>query len=172
MPDIVVFGKPIGNAFPLAAVVTTKEIAASFANGMEFFSTFGGNPVACAAGLAVLDVLKEEHMQENALSVGTYLKNGLQTLQERHELIGDVRGSGLFLGVDFVLDRTTREAAPHQASYVVNRLRECGILTGTDGPHHNVIKLRPPLVFTEKDSDLFVNTLDAILRKTRHNRAR
>jgi 4-aminobutyrate aminotransferase-like enzyme len=132
---------------------------------MEFFSTFGGNPVACAAGLAVLDVLEEEHLQENALRVGTYLKNGLQRLQERYKLIGDVRGLGLFLGVDLVLDRDTREAAALQASYVVNRLRECGILTGTDGPHHNVIKLRPPLVFTEKDADLFVKTLDEILQE-------
>jgi 4-aminobutyrate aminotransferase-like enzyme/Ser/Thr protein kinase RdoA (MazF antagonist) len=165
VPDIVVLGKPIGNAFPLAAVVTTKEIADSFANGMEFFSTFGGNPVACAAGLAVLDVLEEEKLQANALRVGTYLMNGLKALQLRHALIGDVRGSGLFLGLDLVLDRTTREPAPLQASYVVNRLRDCGILTGTDGPHHNVIKLRPPLVFTEADADLFVQTLDAILQE-------
>ena len=165
VPDIVVLGKPIGNAFPLAVVVTTKEIAASFANGMEFFSTFGGNPVACAVGLVVLDVLEEEKLQENALRVGTQLKNELQELQQSYAVIGDVRGSGLFLGVDLVLDRNTREAAPLQASYVVNRLRECGILTGTDGPHHNVIKLRPPLVFTEKDADLFVNTLDTILQE-------
>ncbi len=121
--------------------------------------------MACAAGLAVLDVLEEERLQENALRVGSYLKNGLQALQQRHALIGDVRGSGLFLGVDLVLDRNTRAAAPLQASYVVNRLRECGVLTGTDGPHHNVIKLRPPLVFTEKDAELFVRTLDAILQE-------
>ena len=165
VPDIVVLGKPIGNAFPLAAVVTTKEIAASFANGMEFFSTFGGNPVACAAGLAVLDVLDDEKLQENALRVGTHLKNQLQQLQRRHALVGDVRGSGLFLGVDLVLNRTTREPAPLEAFYVVNRLRECGILTGTDGPHHNVIKLRPPLPFTESDADLFVRTLDVILEE-------
>src|SRR6266576_3722415 len=165
VPDIVVLGKPIGNAFPLAAVVTTKEISASFANGMEFFSTFGGNPVAAAAGLAVLDVLREEKLQENALRVGTHLKNRLQELQHRHALVGDVRGSGLFLGVELVLDRATREPAPLEASYVLNRLRECGILTGTDGPHHNVIKLRPPLPFTEKDADLFVGTLDVILKE-------
>ena len=165
VPDIVVLGKPIGNAFPLAAVVTTRKIAESFANGMEFFSTFGGNPVACAAGLAVLDVLESEKLQENALRVGTYLKNGLQALQQRYPLMGDVRGSGLFLGMDLVLDRNTREPAPRQASYVVNRLRNCGILTGTDGPHHNVIKLRPPLVFTEADADLFVKALGAILQE-------
>src|SRR5712692_3916293 len=165
VPDIVVLGKPIDNAFPLAAVITTREIADSFDNGMEFFSTFGGNPVACAAGLAVLDALEEEHLQEQALRAGTHLRNGLNALQQRYALIGDVRGSGLFLGIDLVLDRGTREAAPQQASYVVNRLRECGILTGTDGPHHNVIKLRPPLVFSETDGDLFLATLDAILQE-------
>ena len=163
VPDIVVLGKPIGNAFPLAAVVTTPDIAASFANGMEFFSTFGGNPVACAAGLAVLDVLRDERLQENALHVGDHLKTSLQALQEKHLLIGDVRGSGLFLGVDLVLNRETRTSAPRQAGYIVNRLRDRGILTGTDGPHHNVLKLRPPLIFTNKDADLFVATLDAVL---------
>jgi 4-aminobutyrate aminotransferase-like enzyme/Ser/Thr protein kinase RdoA (MazF antagonist) len=165
VPDIVALGKPIGNAFPLAAVVTTKKIAESFANGMEFFSTFGGNPVACAAGLAVLDVLEEERLQENARKIGARLKNGLEELQKRYEMIGDVRGSGLFLGIDLVLNRETREAAPLQASYIVNRLRERGILTGTDGPYHNVIKLRPPLVFTEVDADLFVSTLEDVLRE-------
>ena len=165
VPDIVVLGKPIGNAFPLAAVVTTREIAASFANGMEFFSTFGGNPVACAAGLAVLDVLEDERLQERALRVGKYWMAGLQKLQERYAVIGDVRGSGLFLGIDLVRDRGTREAATLQADYVVNRLRERGILAGTDGPHHNVIKLRPPLIFSEADADLFVETLNSVLQE-------
>ena len=163
IPDIVVLGKPIGNGFPLAALITTPEIAASFDNGMEFFSTFGGNPVACAAGLAVLDVLEEEQLQERALRVGSYLKNSLQALQQQFPLIGDVRGSGLFLGLDLVLDRDTRAPAPLQAAYVVNRLRECGILTGTDGPHHNVIKLRPPLIISETDADLLTTTLQSIL---------
>ena len=165
VPDIVVLGKPIGNAFPLAAVITTREIADSFSNGMEFFSTFGGNPVACAAGLAVLDVLQEEHLQERALCVGKYLISRLRVLQEKHLIIGDMRGSGLFLGVDFVQDRATREPAPAQAAYIVNRLRECGILTGTDGPYHNVLKLRPPLIFSETDADLFAATLDEILQE-------
>jgi 4-aminobutyrate aminotransferase-like enzyme/Ser/Thr protein kinase RdoA (MazF antagonist) len=165
VPDIVVLGKPIGNGFPLAAVVTTPEIAASFDNGMEFFSTFGGNPVASDAGLAVLDVLEEEHLQEHALRVGSYLIAKLQGLQERHALIGDVRGSGLFLGVDFVRDRTSREPAPDEASYIVNRLRDSGILAGTDGPHHNVVKLRPPLVFSEADADVFVAALNSILEE-------
>jgi len=165
VPDIAVFGKPIGNAFPLAAVVTTKEIAASFANGMEFFSTFGGNPVACAAGLAVLDVVRDEALQDRALRVGNHWMTELKKLQECHRLIGDVRGSGLFLGIDLVRDRETREPATEEADYVVNRLRDCGILAGTDGPHHNVIKLRPPLIFSESDADLFITTLEAILQE-------
>jgi 4-aminobutyrate aminotransferase-like enzyme/Ser/Thr protein kinase RdoA (MazF antagonist) len=163
VPDIVVLGKPIGNGFPLAAVVTTEAIAASFANGMEFFSTFGGNPVACAAGLAVLDVMQDERLQERALRVGEYLIAGLRRLAERHPLIGDVRGSGLFLGLELVRDRRTLEPAAAEASYAVDRLRELGILTGTDGPFHNVIKVRPPLCFTEADADLFVAALDEVL---------
>jgi 4-aminobutyrate aminotransferase-like enzyme/Ser/Thr protein kinase RdoA (MazF antagonist) len=169
IPDIVVLGKPIGNGFPLAAVVTTPEIAASFANGMEFFSTFGGNPVACAAGLAVLDVLEEEKLQQHALQVGGHWCGKLQFLQKRFPLIGDVRGSGLFLGIDLVRDAASREPAAEEADYVVNRLRERGILAGTDGPHHNVIKLRPPLIFSEADADFFCDTLASILEETPRN---
>jgi 4-aminobutyrate aminotransferase-like enzyme/Ser/Thr protein kinase RdoA (MazF antagonist) len=163
VPDIVVFGKPIGNAFPLAAVVTTREIAKAFDNGMEFFSTFGGNPVSCAVGLSVLDVLQQENLQANALRIGNLLIDEFRKLQQRHALIGDIRGSGLFLGLDLVQSPKTREAAPDQASYVVNRLREEGILTGTDGPHHNVIKLRPPLIFSESDAAYFCTVLDRVL---------
>lgn len=165
IPDIVVMGKPIGNSFPLAAVVTTPEIAAAFDNGMEYFNTFGGNPVACAAGLAVLDVVEGEGLQQNALRVGNYLMARLKELQQRHELIGEVRGSGLFLGIDMVRDRETREPATHEAKYVVNRLRDLGVLAGTDGPHENVIKLRPALIFCEADADLFVETLEKVLRE-------
>ncbi len=163
VPDVVVLGKPIANGFPLGAVVTTREIAASFDNGMEFFSTFGGNPVSCAAGLAVLDVLEEERLPERARRVGRHLRHGLWRLQDRHEAVGDVRGSGLFLGVELVRSRETLEPATDEAAYVVNRLRERGVLTGTDGPHHNVLKLRPPLVFSEEDADLLLETLDAVL---------
>jgi 4-aminobutyrate aminotransferase-like enzyme/Ser/Thr protein kinase RdoA (MazF antagonist) len=163
IPDIVVLGKPIGNTFPLAAVVTTAPIAAAFDNGMEFFSTFGGNPVACAAGLAVLDVLREEQLPQNALRVGNHLRGRLAALMDRHALVGDVRGMGLFLGVELVRDRTSLEPADAEASYVTNRLRELGILTGTDGPYRNVIKIRPPLCFTEDDADFFADTLDAVL---------
>jgi 4-aminobutyrate aminotransferase-like enzyme len=161
VPDIVVLGKPIGNGFPLAAVITTEEIAASFDNGMEFFSTFGGNPVACAAGLAVLGVLEEEGLQENARIVGDHLLSGLRGIG--HELIGDVRGAGLFLGVELVRDRGTLEPAAREASRVVNRMRERGILAGTDGPHHNVIKLRPPLCFTKEDAERVVGILGDVI---------
>jgi 4-aminobutyrate aminotransferase-like enzyme len=163
VPDVVVLGKPIGNGFPLAAVVTTEPIAASFDNGMEFFSTFGGNPVACAAGLAVLDVMEDERLQERAWRVGNHFRAGLTRLAERHLTIGDVRGSGLYLGVELVRDRRTLEPAVTEASYVVERLRELGVLSGTDGPFHNVIKIRPPLCFSEADADVFVTTLDAVL---------
>jgi 4-aminobutyrate aminotransferase-like enzyme/Ser/Thr protein kinase RdoA (MazF antagonist) len=163
VPDVVVLGKPIGNGFPLGAVVTTREIADAFDNGMEFFSTFGGNPVSCAAGLAVLDVVEEERLQERARRVGGCLLEGLRELSGRHPLIGDVRGSGLFLGVELVRDPDRLEPAPEEATYVVNRLRERGVLTGTDGPHHNVLKLRPPLVFSDEDAVLLLATLDDVL---------
>lgn len=165
VPDIVVLGKPIGNGFPLAAVVTTKEIADSFDNGMEFFSTFGGNPVACAAGLAVLDVVRDEKLQENAMKVGSPWGQDLRTLQSKYPVIGDVRGAGLFLGIELVNAQETRAPATEQASYIVNRLRQMGILVGTDGAFHNVIKLRPPLVFSASDAELFTNTLRAILEE-------
>jgi len=163
VPDIAVFGKPIGNAFPLAAVVTTAEIAASFANGMEFFSTFGGNPVGCAAGLAVLEVLEENQLQQNALNVGSQWLRDLRSLQAQCPLIGDVRGTGLFLGIDLVTDKDMRTPATPQAHYVVNRLRDLGILAGTDGPQHNVLKLRPPLIVSASDTTLFTSTLSSIL---------
>jgi len=163
LPDVVVMGKPIGNGFPLAAVATTREVAAAFDNGMEYFATFGGNPVACAVGLAVLDVLEEERLQERALRVGAHLRAALERLAERRPLIGDVRGSGLFLGVELVRGRRTLEPAATEARYVVERLRERGVLSGLDGPHDNVLKLRPPLVFGEADADRFVATLEDVL---------
>jgi 4-aminobutyrate aminotransferase-like enzyme/Ser/Thr protein kinase RdoA (MazF antagonist) len=165
VPDIVTLGKPIGNGHPLAAVVTTPEIAASFDNGMEYFNTFGGNPVSCAIGLAVLDVLEDEHLQENALHVGTYLQSRLRDLMMQHPLIGDVRGLGLFIGIELVLNRETLEPAPAQASYVANRMRERGILLSTDGPFHNVLKIKPPLVFSRANADFLIETLDGILRE-------
>ena len=163
VPDIVTMGKPIGNGHPLAAVVTTPGIAASFNNGMEYFNTFGGNPVSCAIGLAVLDVISEEQLQANALRVGRRLMDGVRGLMEKHPLIGDVRGLGLFIGIELVLDRETLAPAKAQASYIANRMRERGILLSTDGPFHNVLKIKPPLVFTEENADFLVGRLDEIL---------
>jgi 4-aminobutyrate aminotransferase-like enzyme/Ser/Thr protein kinase RdoA (MazF antagonist) len=165
VPDIVTMGKPIGNGFPLAAVVTTPEIAASFDNGMEYFNTFGGNPVACAAGLAVLDVMRDERLQEHALAVGRYLSRGLEGLVARFPLVGDVRGLGLFLGIELVCDRDTLEPAAEQAAYVINRLRDRGTLVSTDGPLHNVIKIKPPLPFNSENADQLVEALATVLEE-------
>jgi 4-aminobutyrate aminotransferase-like enzyme/Ser/Thr protein kinase RdoA (MazF antagonist) len=155
IPDIVVLGKPMGNAFPLAGVVTTREIADAFDNGMEFFSTYGGNPVACAAGKAVLDVLQDERLQQNARDVGDHWLAALRVVQKQYSWITDVRGSGLFLGIEIIPGELP--------SLIVNLLRDRGILAGTDGPLHNVIKLRPPLVFTREDADFFTKVLADIL---------
>jgi 4-aminobutyrate aminotransferase-like enzyme len=162
-PDIVTLGKPIGNGHPIGAVVTTREIAESFANGMEFFSTFGGNPVSSAIGLAVLDALDEGRLQEHAAVVGGTLKGSLASLAMEHECIGDVRGRGLFLGIEFVSDRRDRTPAPRIASYVANRAQQLGVLLSTDGPDHNVIKIKPPMTFNEADAERLVNALGRIL---------
>ncbi len=163
MPDIVTLGKPIGSGHPMACVVTTPEIAASFDTGMEYFNTYGGNPVSCAVGLAVLDVIEEEDLQRNARDVGAHLIAGLEALEETHPLIGDVRGLGLFVGVELVRDRQSLEPADSEAAFVVERMKDEGILVSTDGPLHNVIKIKPPLVFTRPNADLLVQTLDRVL---------
>jgi 4-aminobutyrate aminotransferase-like enzyme len=163
LPDIVTLGKPIGNGHPLAAVVTTPEIAETFANGMEYFNTFGGNPVSCAIGLAVLDVVEGEQLQANALAVGNHLMERLRELMTRHALIGDVRGLGLYIGVELVLDRATLTPAGEQASYIANRARDYGVLISTDGPFHNVLKIKPPIIFSRSDADHLVETLDTVL---------
>jgi 4-aminobutyrate aminotransferase-like enzyme/Ser/Thr protein kinase RdoA (MazF antagonist) len=165
VPDIVTLGKPIGNGHPLGAVVTTPEIAASFANGMEYFNTYGGNPVSCVIGLAVLDVIRDEKLQAHALKTGARLVHGLRQLMSKHPLIGDVRGLGLFIGIELVLDRETLAPAAAPASYIANRMKARGILLSTDGPLHNVLKIKPPLVFTEADADFLVSTLDEILEE-------
>ena len=163
VPDIVTMGKPMGNGHPLGAVVTTPEIAESFANGMEYFNTFGGNPVSCAVGLAVLDVIEDEGLQEHALRVGGHMRDGLLSLMGRHPAVGDVRGLGLFLGIDMVSDHAGREPHPGLAEYVVERMKDHGILLSTDGPDHNVIKIKPPLVFDQNDADRVVEVMDRVL---------
>ena len=163
VPDIVVMGKPLGNGHPVAAVATTRAIANAFDNGMEFFSTFGGNTVSCAVGIAVLDVVRDEKLQEHARAVGESMGARLRTLVDSYPIVGDVRGSGLFWGVELVRDRATLEPAGEEASFVANRMRERGILLGTDGPYHNVVKIRPPMPFTASDGELLVEELEASL---------
>ena len=163
VPDIVTMGKPIGNGHPLGAVVTTAEIAASFANGMEYFSTFGGNPVSCAIGLAVMDVIADEDLQAHSLAAGEHLMAGLRDLMTRHETLGDVRGLGLFVGAELVRNRQTLEPADTEASYAANRMRDLGVLVSTDGPFHNVLKIKPPLVFSRDNADTLVAALDRVL---------
>lgn len=163
VPDIVVLGKPIGNGHPIGAVITTRAIAGSFDNGMEFFSTFGGNNVSCAIGLKVLEVVQEENLQEHALKVGEHLLDGLRNIQQRHEMVSDVRGSGLFLGVELVRGRDRLEPAQVEAKRIVNRMRDRGILLGTDGPFHNVIKIRPPMPFSEADADFLLAVLGELV---------
>jgi 4-aminobutyrate aminotransferase-like enzyme/Ser/Thr protein kinase RdoA (MazF antagonist) len=163
-PDIVTLGKPIGNGHPLGAVITTEEIARRFVTGMEYFNTFGGNPVSCAAGLAVLKAIEEENLQENARLVGDYFLRGLKELQKKHSLIGDVRGLGLFLGVELVKDRGTRQPAAAEARAIIEKMKDRGILLSTDGPFDNVIKIKPAIIFTKSDADRVVENLDLVLR--------
>uniref|UniRef100_A0A8C6LJS1 Ethanolamine-phosphate phospho-lyase n=1 Tax=Nothobranchius furzeri TaxID=105023 RepID=A0A8C6LJS1_NOTFU len=164
VPDIITMGKPIGNGHPLSCVVTTREVAEAFmSSGMEYFNTFGGNPVSCAIGLAVLDVIEKENLQGNALQVGQYLTNRLEKLKEKHLLIGDIRGRGLFVGVELVRDRAKLTPATAEAQEVIYKLKEQHILLSADGPHRNVLKFKPPLCFTTEDVDLVVEKLDLIL---------
>jgi len=132
---------------------------------MEFFSTFGGNTVSCAVGLAVLDVVRDERLQEHARAVGESMSARLHGLRDQYPIVGDVRGSGLFWGVELVRDRRTLEPAGEEASFVANRMRERGILLGTDGPYHNVIKIRPPMPFTAADGHSLLDELEAALRQ-------
>jgi 4-aminobutyrate aminotransferase-like enzyme/Ser/Thr protein kinase RdoA (MazF antagonist) len=162
-PDLVTMGKPMGNGFPVAALVTRSELLAAVPEQTEVFSTFGGNPVACAAALAVLDVIEDEGLVANAASAGGYLRQGLAKLADRHPAIGDVRGAGLLLGVDLVEDRETRTPASGLAHQVTEAMRERGILLGATGPAGNVLKIRPPLVFGVEHADLLLGVLDDVL---------
>ncbi|KAJ3587523.1 hypothetical protein NHX12_011120 [Muraenolepis orangiensis] len=163
-PDIVTMGKPMGNGHPLACVAMTEEIAAAFAaTGVEYYNTFGGNPVSCAIGLAVLDVIEQEDLRGNATRVGAHLKDLLTQLQAKHPVVGDVRGVGLFLGMELVTDRELRTPATDVAAMVVNRLKAERICVSTDGPSENVIKFKPPMCFTTQDAELVVQKIDVAL---------
>jgi len=162
-PDIVVLGKPIGNGHPLAVVITTQEIALSFAEGPEFFSTFGGSVLSCRVGNEVLKIIDEEALKENAKVMGERLLSGLRSLQRKHYCIGDVRGMGLFIGVDLVTDKMLKTEATDLAVYVKNRMRENRVLLGTEGPKNNVLKIRPPLTIKSEDINMIIENLDNIL---------
>jgi 4-aminobutyrate aminotransferase-like enzyme len=161
-PDIVTMGKPMGNGFPVGGVVTRPEILEAFCETTGYFNTFGGNPVAAAAGLAVLEVIEDEGLVENANKIGGYFRAGLRDIAVRHPSIGDVRGAGLFIGIEFSLPGTT-DPDVAAASYAINALKERGVLIGAAGAYGNVLKVRPPLCFSRDNADLFVETLDAVL---------
>ena len=160
VPDIVTLGKPMGNGHPLAAVVARRELVEAFTARNMYFNTFGGNPVSAAVGTAVLDVIEEERLVENARDVGAYALEKLKKLGERHALIGDVRGAGLFFAVELVGDRKTKTPATAQTRRLVNLMRERGVLLSRIGMHDNILKIRPPMPFSKQHADLLVDTLD------------
>ena len=163
VPDIVTMGKPMGDGHPLAVVVTTPAIAKAFAERSEYFNTFGGNPVSTAVGKAVLEVVEREGILANVKETGDYLKAGLQELAETHDLIGEVRGKGFFLGVELVRDRAGKEPATAAAAGIMERMREAGVLLARIGRHRNILKIRPPLVFRKEHADRVLEALDGAL---------
>ncbi len=166
VPDIVTLGKPMGNGFPMGGVITTRAIADAFAGGMEYFNTYGGNPVSSAVGTAVLATIEKEHLQARALRVGEYLKARLARLAEGYPILGDVRGEGLFLGLEMVVDPDSREPAASAAAHLVERMKDLGVLLSADGPRHNVIKIKPPMVFSQADADELIRKLTRVLGET------
>ncbi len=162
-PDIVTLGKPMGNGHPVAGVVADADIMAAFRKSFRYFNTFGGNPVSCAAAMAVLDVMEDEGLQDNARVVGEHARAGLSKLAEKHDCIGDVRGYGLFFGAELVTDRETRSPATSYATKVANEMRRRGILLNKLGLHYNTLKIRPPMPFSKENADYMLGTLDGVL---------
>jgi 4-aminobutyrate aminotransferase-like enzyme len=165
VPDLVIMGKPMGNGLPIAGLVAKPEVLADFALRARYFNTFGGNPVSCAAGLAVLEVLEREQLQQNAKTVGSYMMQGLNELAKQYRQIGQVRGAGFFIGVDLVKDRDTHEPDPAFAIRLVNGLKKRFILIGASGPEGHVLKIRPPLPFSRDNADQFLNAVEDTLRE-------
>ncbi|MFD1330279.1 aspartate aminotransferase family protein [Mycoplana ramosa] len=163
-PDMVTIGKPMGNGYPMAGIVLRPEVIAEFGPQARYFNTFGGNPVAAAAGKAVLDTVRIEGLQQNALEVGRYLMDGLKSLSGTYPVIGDVRGSGLFIGVEIVADPAERRPDAALTTRIVNGLRERRVLISASGPNANVLKIRPPLVFSRENADLLVEALGTVLK--------
>ncbi|MEI7194176.1 aspartate aminotransferase family protein [Pectobacterium versatile] len=164
VPDLVSLGKPMGNGHPIAGLVGRSALFDAFGRDVRYFNTFGGNPVSCQAAHAVLRVIREEQLQQNALRVGDYLRQGLQQLAQDFPLIGDIRAYGLFIGVELVSDRESKAPASESASQVVNAMRQRGVLISATGPAANVLKIRPPLVFQEEHADVFLTTLSDVLK--------
>lgn len=164
VPDIVTLGKPMGAGHPLAAVVTTPEIAEKFAATSDYFNTFGGNPVSAAVGKAVIDVIDTEDLLANVTDVGAYVKAGLKKLQGQHDIIGDVRGRGLFLGVDLVKDRALKTPDADAARKMANMMKDEGVLLSTHGRHSNVLKIRPPMVFSKDNADQLLSALEVCFK--------
>jgi 4-aminobutyrate aminotransferase-like enzyme len=163
VPDVVTLGKPMGNGHPIGGVVTRSEVLHTFRKAFRYFNTFGGNPVSCAAALAVLDVIEDERLIDNAHTVGDYAREGLRALADKHDIIGNVRGSGLFFGAELVLDRATKAPASDAATQVINAMRQRGVLMGKLGVHQNATKIRPPMPFSKDNADLMLSTLDDVL---------
>jgi 4-aminobutyrate aminotransferase-like enzyme len=163
LPDIVTMGKPMGNGHPLAGVVARADLVEQFTSRNMYFNTFGGNAVSAAVGLAVLDVLRDERLLDNARDVGDYVIAGLRKLQQKHPLIGDVRGRGLFFAVEMVKDRATREPAGAETKRIVNAMRERGVLISRIGIHDNILKIRPPMPFSKQNAALLLQTLDDVM---------
>ena len=163
VPDIVTLGKPMGNGHPVAGVVSSPELVNGFREDVMYFNTFGGNPVSCAVAQAVLNVIREEQLVANAQEVGTYLRQGLNRLQERHEMMGDIRGPGLFIGVELVCDRHSKRPATEAARKVVNMMKDRRILISKIGRHDNILKIRPPIVFSKENGDQLLSTLDEVM---------
>ena len=165
-PDIVTLGKPMANGHPVGAMVTSQDLMQAFRTHSKYFNTFGGNPVSCAAALATLDVLQSEGLIQNAQDVGAYAKAGLQKLAGKHEVIGDVRGRGLFFGAEMVLDRKTKSPATNFVKKVANEMRRRGVILNFIGIHYNTLKMRPPMPFSYSNVDQMLETLDEVLRVT------
>ena len=165
VPDIVALGKPIGDGHPIGAVVTTPAIAARFAEKFSYFNTFGGNPVSAAVGMAVLDVLEREGIQQNVIAAGKVLEAGLAKLAGKYPLVADVRGKGLFWGLEIVRDHAMRAPAIEEAGRIMNLLRDDGFLLGRTGAYNNVVKIRPPLVFTPEHARMLLEGLDRALAR-------
>jgi 4-aminobutyrate aminotransferase-like enzyme len=163
VPDVVTLGKPMGNGHPVAGVVAKRDVLNAFRKAFRYFNTFGGNPVSCAAAMAVLDVIEDEKLVENARVVGAYAKAGIQRLADKHSIIGDVRGSGLFFGAELVTDKAEKTPAPELATRLINEMRERGVLMGKLGIFQCSTKIRPPMPFTKQNADLLLGTLDDVL---------